>query len=106
MVTKHPIFGMAEKFNIFALSQGALIARYIIEECNPSKIQVHNFVSVGAPMMGVDTAFICETWDVVCRCLSWVLVWLCINFKVVTKFFAPAEYIRTKHPQSAYDAYL
>lgn len=40
------------EFNVLGLSQGGLIARYIVEQC-PIKNKVRNLVSLGGPQMGV-----------------------------------------------------
>ena len=40
------------KFNIFGLSQGTLIGRYIIEKCD-MKGKVQNFISFEGPQMGI-----------------------------------------------------
>lgn len=43
----------AGEFNIVGLSQGGLLARYIVEECDmPGKVR--NFVTLGTPHMGID----------------------------------------------------
>jgi pimeloyl-ACP methyl ester carboxylesterase len=43
----------ADEINVLGFSQGALIARYIVEECSDlMKPKVRNLVSVGAPNMG------------------------------------------------------
>jgi len=41
-----------EEFNVVGLSQGGLIARYIVEEC-PTKVPVRNMATLGAPHRGV-----------------------------------------------------
>jgi len=40
-------------FNVVGLSQGGLIARYIVQECDTNK-PVHNMLTAGGPHMGVD----------------------------------------------------
>ena len=53
-------------FSVVGLSQGALIARYIIEKCE-MKGRVKRYISVGGPQMGVGSlpqctgTFICDT---------------------------------------------
>lgn len=40
------------EFNIVALSQGALIGRYLVETCD-TKFPVRNFITVGGPNNGL-----------------------------------------------------
>ena len=39
-------------FNVVGLSQGSLLARYIVEQC-PTVGKVHKYLSIGGPNMGV-----------------------------------------------------
>ena len=41
------------EFNVVGLSQGGLLARYIVEECD-MKGKVRNMLTIGGPHMGVD----------------------------------------------------
>jgi len=41
-----------DEFSVIGLSQGGLIARYIVEEC-PTKKPVRNFITLGGPHRGV-----------------------------------------------------
>jgi triacylglycerol esterase/lipase EstA (alpha/beta hydrolase family) len=41
------------EFNVMGLSQGSLLARYIVEKC-PIKGKVRNYLSIGGPNMGVN----------------------------------------------------
>ena len=50
-IKQHPAF--QNKFNIFGVSQGTLIGRYIIEKCNDMKGKVQNYVSFMGPQMGI-----------------------------------------------------
>jgi palmitoyl-protein thioesterase len=50
-IKSHPDF--QNKFNIFGVSQGTLIGRYIIEKCNDMKGKVQNYVSFMGPQMGI-----------------------------------------------------
>jgi len=45
-------FANADEINVMGLSQGALLARYIVESC-PIKGKVRNWASIGGPNMGV-----------------------------------------------------
>lgn len=51
-VKNHKIFGNTQ-FNVVGLSQGALIARYIVESCD-TKFPVRNLLTVGGPNNGID----------------------------------------------------
>jgi len=51
-VKSHNLFKDNE-FNVVGLSQGGLIARYIVESCE-TKHPVRNLVTVGTPNNGVD----------------------------------------------------
>ena len=50
-IKSHPDF--QNKFNIFGVSQGTIIGRYIIEKCNDMKGKVQNYVSFMGPQMGI-----------------------------------------------------
>ena len=50
-IKSHPDF--QNKFNIFGVSQGTLIGRYIIQKCNDMKGKVQNYVSFMGPQMGI-----------------------------------------------------
>ena len=45
-------FATADEINVMGLSQGALLARYIVESC-PIQGKVRNWASIGGPNMGV-----------------------------------------------------
>jgi palmitoyl-protein thioesterase len=49
-VKKDPLF--QDKFSIFAVSQGTLIGRYIIQKCD-IKGEVVNYISLNGPQMGI-----------------------------------------------------
>ena len=49
-IKQHPAF--QNKFNIFGVSQGTIISRYIIEKCN-YKGKIQNYVSLMGPQMGI-----------------------------------------------------
>ena len=49
-IKNHPAF--QNKFNIFGVSQGTIISRYIIEKCN-YKGKIQNYVSLMGPQMGI-----------------------------------------------------
>ena len=49
-IKNHPAF--QNKFNIFGVSQGTIISRYIIEKCNYNG-KIQNYVSLMGPQMGI-----------------------------------------------------
>lgn len=65
-------FANADEINVLGLSQGALLARYIVESC-PIKGKVRNWASIGGPNMGVADiphcfeGFICNIVNSVAR---------------------------------------
>ena len=65
-------FANADEINVMGLSQGALLARYIVESC-PIKGKVRNWASIGGPNMGVNdiphcfNGFICNIVNSVAR---------------------------------------
>lgn len=52
LVQQHPVFGKSD-FNIIALSQGGLLARDMIQNCDLGEHKVHNFLSVAGPQQGI-----------------------------------------------------
>ena len=58
-IQSHRIFGNTN-FNIIGMSQGALISRYLIQDCDLGQYKVHNFLSIGGPMMGVQKTPNCK----------------------------------------------
>lgn len=56
------------EFNIVGLSQGALLARYIVESC-PMKGFVRNYLSIGGPQMGVSDIPNCFNGEL-CRLIN------------------------------------
>ena len=65
-------YANADEINVMGLSQGALLARYIVESC-PIKGKVRNWASIGGPNMGVNdiphcfNGFICNIVNSVAR---------------------------------------
>ncbi len=51
-IKQHKIFGNRQ-FNVLGLSQGALIARYIVESCD-TQYPVRNLLTIGGPNNGID----------------------------------------------------
>ena len=71
LVQNHPVFGKSD-FNIIGLSQGALIARSIIQDCDLGSFKVHNYLSVGGPQLGYHQLPGC-TLPVVCDAVNWII---------------------------------
>ena len=76
-------------FSIVALSQGGLIARYIIEKC-PTKGKVKRLVSIGTPHMGVSKLPHCFS-GIICYVLK-KFVSLIIYTSSIQKNIGPAGY--------------
>jgi len=51
-IKAHPVFGKGN-FNIIGISQGGLLARDMIQNCDLGEHKVHNYISLGSPQMGV-----------------------------------------------------
>ena len=86
------------KFNIFGVSQGTLIGRYIIEKCN-MKGKVHNYVSFMGPQMGVGAIpnLKCEGANkIICEGL---------NFLVSTFNYANPQFLNDKLAPASYWKY-
>jgi len=89
-----------EEINVMGLSQGALLARYIVESC-PIKGKVRNWASIGGPNLGVVdipncfNGFICEMINGVARDL--------VYDKWVQNILGPAGYFRDTYH---FDKYL
>ena len=79
-------------FSILSISQGGLIARYIIQKCN-MKGKVKNLVSFGGPMMGTSQVPYC-LGGVSCYIVN-SLVDYFVYFKYYQKNIGPAGYYRT-----------
>ena len=90
------------RFNIFGVSQGTLIGRYIIEKCN-MKGKVHNYVSFMGPQMGVSAipnlkcGPICDGLNGLVSTINYA------NPQFLNDKLAPASYWKYK---SHYDQYM
>jgi triacylglycerol esterase/lipase EstA (alpha/beta hydrolase family) len=58
------------EFNVAGLSQGALIARYIVEECDTATVP-KKLLSIGGPNMGVQAIPHCQS-GLMCKWINWV----------------------------------
>jgi palmitoyl-protein thioesterase len=79
-------------FSIFSISQGGLLARYIIQKCD-MKGKVKKLVSFGGPMMGTSQVPFC-LGGVICYIIN-SLVDYFIYDKSIQKGIGPAGYYRT-----------
>jgi len=84
-------FANAAEFNVVGLSQGGLLARYMVEECDmPGKVR--NMVTLGGPHMGVDKVPNCLS-GILCDIVNSVADALVYN-PFVQKHLSPAGYFR------------
>ena len=90
------------RFNIFGVSQGTLIGRYIIEKCN-MKGKVQNYVSFMGPQMGVSAipklscGKVCDMFN------NLVANFNKKNPKLLAEKIAPASYWKYRYQ---YDEYM
>jgi palmitoyl-protein thioesterase len=88
------------EFNVVGLSQGALLARYMVEECDmPGKVR--NLLSFGGPHMGVDSVPSC-TSGMMCEAINYIAKKL-VYTNVVQNWLAPAGYFRDTRHLSTYE---
>lgn len=87
------------EFNVIGLSQGGLIARYIVESCDmPGKVR--NMVTIGGPHMGVDKVPHCFS-GMVCSLVNQV-VDVFVYMGLIQDVIAPAGYFRNTKNFKAY----
>ena len=79
-------------FSILSVSQGGLLARYIIEKCE-MKGTVKKFVSFGGPMMGTSKVPFC-LGGVVCYLINSIVDFI-VYSKSVQNSIGPSGYFRT-----------
>lgn len=82
------------EFSVIGLSQGALIARYIIESCLMDDRSVTRFVSVGGPQMGVSKFPHCPKNTAFCFLLNSITD-TSVYSPEIQKKVGPAGYFRT-----------
>ena len=88
-LAKHDAF--KGEFNVVGLSQGALLARYIVEECEmPGKVR--NLLSIGGPNMGVTSVPHCPD-GIICDAINFVVRHL-VYTSAAQNWLAPAGYFR------------
>lgn len=94
-------FANAEEFNVMGLSQGALLARYIVESC-PIKGKVRNWASIGGPNMGVAAiphcfeGFICNIVNSIAKDFVYT--------SLIQNLIGPAGYFRDIQHEKQYKA--
>ena len=80
------------EFNVIGLSQGALIARYIVEQCEmPGKVR--NWLSIGGPNMGVADIPHCYE-GALCNLVNTIARKL-VYLPKIQEHIGPAGYFRT-----------
>ena len=79
------------EFNVMGLSQGSLLARYIVESC-PIAGKVRNYLSIGGPNMGVTEVPECANGQI-CQYVNYVARNL-VYFKLIQNYLGPAGYFR------------
>lgn len=88
------------EFNVMGLSQGGLLARYIVEECDMPGT-VRNVLTLGGPHMGVDGIPNCPS-GMMCDIMNFIAKRF-VYMKVVQDHFAPAGYFRNVNNMKAYE---
>ena len=87
------------EFNIIGLSQGALLARYVVETCQ-MKGYVRNYLSIGGPQMGVSDVPECFNGEL-CRMIN-VAARNMVYFRMIQDHMGPAGYFRDPHHMKEY----
>jgi len=78
-------------FSVIGISQGALLARYIIEKCEmPGKVK--RYISIGGPQMGVARFPHCES-GIICNVVNYVVDKF-IYTSIVQNLIGPAGYFK------------
>jgi palmitoyl-protein thioesterase len=81
------------------LSQGSLLARYIVESC-PIAGHVRNYLSIGGPNMGVTDVPECQS-GAICEYVNYVARNL-VYFKLIQNYLGPAGYFRDPTHMDSY----
>ena len=87
------------EFNVIGLSQGGLLARYIVESCKMPGT-VRNMVTIGGPHMGVDKVPHCFSGEV-CGIVNSIAEEF-VYYKIAQDLIAPAGYFRDTTKFAAY----
>ena len=91
------------EFSVVGNSQGGLIARYVVEKCKNLKGRVRNYVSFGAPQMGVGKVPHCFN-GIICDVINYFVNWG-IYWRIVQNNIGPAGYFRNPNDLETYKAY-
>ncbi len=89
-------------FSVIGLSQGSLIARYIIESCD-MKGRVKRYISIGGPQMGVGSFPQC-TGGAICKVVDKVVDTF-VYFKLIQSVIGPAGYFKDINNYESYLQY-
>ena len=89
-------------FSVVGLSQGALIARYIIEKCE-MKGSVKRYISIGGPQMGVGSMPQC-TSGIICKAIN-RLIGMAVYSSYIQGLVGPAGYYKDITNYSTYLQY-
>lgn len=88
-----------KEFSVVGLSQGSLLARYIIETCDmPGTVK--NYISIGGPQMGVGKLPHCPS-GVICNVINSGIDKV-IYFSLVQKIIGPAGYFKNPNDMESY----
>lgn len=90
-----------DEINVMGLSQGSLLARYIVESC-PIQGKVRNWASIGGPNMGVDDLPHCFSGSF-CGLVNSVVRDL-VYTELIQNMVGPAGYFRDIYHQKQYQA--
>jgi len=89
----------AGDFSVVGISQGSLIARYVIQACE-MKGRVKRFISIGGPQMGVAKVPQCES-GITCAIVN-KLVDAAVYSPYVQNYIGPAGYFKDVHNYNTY----
>jgi palmitoyl-protein thioesterase len=90
------------EFSVVGISQGSLLARYIIEKCDmPGKVK--RYVSIGGPQMGVAKLPHCES-GLICNTVN-KLIGKAVYSDLVQKHIGPSGYFKTNQDMETYLKY-
>ena len=104
-IKAHEVFG-SSPFNLVGFSQGELLARYIIEDCDlPEGVFVNRYMSVGGPNQGVQRSPHCMSTAFWCLFLDFIEEHLSM-LGLAQKHIAPASYWRSNESGEKYETYL
>ena len=86
-------------FSVVGLSQGSLLARYIIQKCDmPGKVR--SYISIGGPQMGVAKFPHCPS-GVICNLINGA-IGKSIYYSIIQNHIGPAGYYKYNHDIESY----